>query len=314
MTLADLEADVFSRTNKNLSPDPVTKARIDRFLNQRMRRILTDVGIGNLREAVFTFASVVGQQMYALPQAIAKVHRIWDPVTRRRLSLVSLEIIRDILATANSIPSGWAPYGYTEVAVQPSDASAIFAKSTAAGDTQTIYLDVMLSTGERRTISQALTGVTALQVGSLSTITVIERIYVNTLAIGTITILEDSGVGTELARITLGKTAPRYQTILLDVPAASVVTYSMDASWQIEDMAQAGDVPPIPDDFHYVIAAGARMDEYEKTDDDRYLKAKADWDHGLVMLKWFLASQSTNSQSYQEPSNLGAYFPAGRWR
>lgn len=313
MTLADLETDVYSRTNKNLTADAVTKARIDRFLNQRMRRILTDVGIGELREAVFTFASVAGQQMYALPQAIAKVHRIWDPATRRRLLLVPLETIRDIVQTASSIPMGWAPYGYAEVAVQPSDASAIYAKSTSAGDVQTLYLDVMLSTGERRTISQVLTGVSALQVGTLSTITVIERIYVNTVAIGTITILEDSGVGTELARITIGKTAPRYQAILLDCPAAAAVTYSVDASWQIEDMAQAGDVPPIPEDFHWLIACGARMDEYEKTDDDRYTKAMADWNRGLVALKWFLAQQSVNRQSYQTPSNLGAYYPAGRW-
>lgn len=313
MTLLELETDVFSRTSKNLTPDPVTKARIDRFLNQRMRRILAEPGIHGLREAVFTFASVVGQQAYALPQGVAKVHRIWEPITRRRLQLVSLETIRDIVATASAIPMGWAPYGYTEVAVQPSNASQIWAVSTAAGDTQTIYLDVVLSTGERRTISQALTGVTALQVGALATVVVIERVYVATVAIGTITILEDSAAGAELARITLGRTAPQYQTILLDVPASAVVTYSADASWFIADMAQAGDVPPIPEDFHYMLSAGARMDEYEKTDDDRYQRAKADWDGGMVRLKWWLANQTSNSQGYQEPSNLGSMYPSGRW-
>lgn len=315
MTFAELEADVYRRTNKNSSsPDPTTKARIDSFLNQRLRRILTEVGIGQLREGIFAFASAVGQQLYALPQAISKVHRIWDPATRRRLSLVSLEVIRDIVQTSSATPGGWAPYGYSEVSVQPSDASAIYAKSTSASDTQTIYLDVMLSTGERRTISQVLTGVTGLQVGTLSTIQFIERIYVNTVAIGTITILEDSAAGTELARISLGKTAPRYQTILLDCPAAAVVTYLTDATWRIEDMVQAGDVPPLEEDFHWLIACGARIDEYEKTDDIRIAKAQQDYNAGLINLKWFLGNQTSNAQGYQEPSNLGAMYPAGRWR
>ena len=317
MTLADLEQDLYRRLGKNTTADTVTQTRLRAFVNQRQRRILSDVGIGHLRQDVFTFASVASQQRYALPQGVAKVHRIWDPTngrTLRKLSLTQLREFDPLALTTTGTPDFWVPLGYTAVAAQPSDASAIYAKSTSASDTQNLTIETVLSTGERRTQTTALTGVTALQIGSLSTNVVIERVYVATAAVGTITVHEDSGSGTELARITIGATAPRYQSILLYLTPSSVVTYSADADFEIADMSVAGDVPYLPPDFHYLLVFGAMLDELMKSDDPRrYDRVDREYREGVNKLKWFLASSQSLDGPSPNRSNLGAWYPAGTW-
>lgn len=318
MTLADLEADVYRRLGKNTTADTATQTRIRAFINQRQRRILSEVGIGLVRQDTFTFASVASTQRVALAQGVAKVHRIWETTNDRTLRKMTLSQLREYDPHASSItgtPDFWVPFGYTAVAAQPSDASAIYAKSTSASDTQNLTIETVLSTGERRTQTTALTGATAVQIGSLSTNVVIERVYVATAAVGTVTVHEDSGSGTELARITLGATAPRYYTILLYPTPSAAVTYYVDADFEIADMSVAGDVPYLPPDFHFLLSVGARLDEYEKTDDPkRRAIAEREYREGVSRLKWFLYEhQSADGPPPAGRSNLGAYFPAGTW-
>lgn len=315
VTLSDLEADVYRRLSKNTTADTVTQTRIRAFLNQRHRRILADVGIGHLRLDDFTFASVASTPRYALPQGIAKVHRIWETTNDRTLRKLTLNDLRELDPDPpTGTPDYWVPLGYTAVARQPSNASAIFGDSTAAGDTQNLTIEGVLSTGERRTVTQALTGTTGVQIGTLSTWVVIERVYVATAAVGTITINEDSETGTELARITVGLTAPRYYSILLYLTPAAAVTYNVEADFEIADMSVAGDVPYLPPDFHYLLSVGARLDEYEKTDDPRRREmAEREWREGLMKLKWFLYEHQSLSGPPPARSNLGPWYPAGSW-
>ena len=81
MTRSDLLTDLAGRTNKNTTLDSVTQARFLRFLNQRLRRILTIPGAQKLREATLTFASVASQADYVLPHA-ARVRRILPDLAR----------------------------------------------------------------------------------------------------------------------------------------------------------------------------------------------------------------------------------------
>lgn len=322
MTLSEIEADVYRRTGKNPTADPATQTRIRAFINQRQRRILSEVGIGRLRDDIFTFASVASQQRYALPQGIAKLHHITDTSNSRHLQELSLSVLRtwdpNSTAAITGTPDAFVPLGYTAVALQPSNASQLWAVSSAAGDTQNLTIETLLSTGERRTITQALTGVTALQIGTLATHLVIERVYVATAAVGTITVLEDSGTGTELARITIGQTAPRYYAILLYPTPAAAVTYTVDAEFEIADMSVAGDVPYLPPDFHFLLSVGARLDEYEKTDDEKRRRiAESEWAQGLSRLKWHLYGLRSQGSGYLgsswRRSNLGPWFPPGVW-
>ena len=317
MTLSEIEADLYRRLGKNTTADPATQTRLRAFLNQRQRRMLSDVGVHGLRQDIFTFASVASTQRYALPQGVSKIHRIWETTNQRTLRTLSLTELREYDPRASSItgtPDYWVPLGYTAVAAQPSDASQVWAKSTAAGDTQNLTIETVLSTGERRTQTTALTGVTAVQIGSLATNLVIERVYVATAAVGTITVHEDSGTGTELARITLGATAPRYYSILLYLTPSAAVTYYVDADFEIADMSVAGDVPYLPPDFHYLLVFGAMLDELMKTDDPkRYDRIDREYREGVNKLKWFLAESQSLDGPPPARSNLGPYYPAGTW-
>jgi hypothetical protein len=258
---------------------------------------------------------VANQKRYSLPQGIAKVQRIFETTNDRTLRRMRKTQYREYDPDPPAgTPDYWVPLGYTALSKQPSDASAIFADSTSGSDTQNITIEGVLSTGERRTVTQALTGATGVQIGTLSTWVLIQRVYVATVAIGTITLTEDSEGGTELARITIGKTAPRYYSILLYLTPSAAVTYSVDADLAIADMSVAGDEPYLPEDFHWLLVYGAMLDELMKTDDPkRYDRVDREYREGITKLKWFLH----NSQSLEGPppgrSNLGPWFPAGVW-
>jgi hypothetical protein len=76
-------------------------------------------------------------------------------------------------------------------------------------------------------------------------------------------------------------------------------------------MDAPNDEPLIPADFHWVIEAGAKMLEYEKTDDRRYPAAKAEYEQGIRDLKWFVTQQASDSGTVSAPSQLGPWYPAG---
>lgn len=317
MTLSDLEQDVYRRLGKNTTADTATQTRIRAFLNQRQRRILADVGIGQLRDDIFTFASVASQQRYALPQGVSQVHRIWEQTNGRflrRLSLTDLRRLDPRAATLTGTPDYWVPFGYTAVAKQPADASSLVAVSTSAADTQNLTVEGVTSSGERRTATVALNGLVAVDVaGTISTWVMVERVYVATAAVGRIELHEDTAGGAELARITIGQTAPRYYTILLYPTPSAAVTYFTDAAFEIVDMSVAGDVPYLPPDFHYLISVGARIDEYEKTDDaSRLAMAQSEWNEGITKLKWALYGTGDDGPG-PTPSNLGPWYPRSTW-
>lgn len=319
MTLSEIEQDVYRRLGKaTASPDTATQTRIRAFINQRLRRILSEVGTGRLRDDVFTVASVANTPRVALPQAITKVHRIFEIANGRNLRLMTLDALREYDPRSinyTGTPDYFVPLGYTAVAAQPSNASELFIQSNAAGDTQNLTVEGVLATGERRTVTKALTGVTPVSLAStVTTWTVIERVYVATAAVGTILVTEDSGAGAELARITVGRTAPRYYTVLLYPTPAAVITYYVDAEWEIADMSVAGDVPPLPDDFHYLLSVGARLDEYEKGDDEKRRGiVEREWAQGIIRLKWHLYGLQAKEGPPPRRSNLGPWFPANWW-
>jgi hypothetical protein len=85
------------------------------------------------------------------------------------------------------------------------------------------------------------------------------------------------------------------------------------------DMTNASDEPPLPLDFHPLCAAYARMREYEKTQDDRYAVAKAEWERWLSRLKYAVLENADHLpvagrvRPYGS-SRLGAWFPADSGR
>lgn len=317
MTLYEILADVFARTNKSSSPEEETVARIKRFVNQRHRTLLTTPGIDQFRDSTGTFSSVAGTARVALPQAVARIKAIIDPTSGIRLAERSLDWLRAIDPRQTSgTPTHFIARGYEYVTAQPSNASAIYVKSSSASDVGTLYVEGIRTGGILGVSQVEMTGTTAAQVGSFTDWEAITKVYVSPTAIGLITLHEDSGVGTELAQITIGRTRPYYFVIELWPTPSGVVSYTFDYTRQIVDLVNDTDEPYLPEDYHDLIAIGARIDEYEKMDDSRVGTAKREYAEKYQSLQFFLHGRASerliprSMSGRAGVSDLGGDYPA----
>lgn len=320
MTRNDLLNAWAYRLNKTPLPDmdSSTQARALSYLNQRQRRLLSLPGLRHLREATITFASVASQANYVLAN-IGKVNRIWDPTNQR----VLYEMSRQDQRLIDPIPISGTPEAYIwqgrqTVATQPSDASALFVKSTSAADTtQTAYAEGVITGGYPFSVSVTLTGTTAVNLSAALTAAIrIDKAYVSAACAGTVTFHEDSGAGIELARITIGQTATDYWGLTLWPTPSSVITYNVDIERAVTDFANATDEPVLPIDFHDVLVLGAVMDEYQHLNDKRYSVAAKEYEQRVGELRYWLTETAIGrpfslTRGWQRPSQLGSWYPAG---
>lgn len=321
MTRLDLLTQAAYRLNKTApsSMDALTQARLVGFLNQRQRRLLTLPGLKHLREATVTVASVADQPGYVLAN-IAKINRFYETTNDRVLYEMSQQDYRLIQpdTTITGTPEAFIWMGRQEVAVQPSDASSLFVKSSSAADTtQTAYVEGVITGGYPVSASVTLTGVTAVNVASAtSTWERVDKCYLSAVAVGTVTLTEDSGAGTELARITIGQTTTDYTAFNLWNTPSSVITYYVDITRAVTDLAQSTDVPVLPEDFHDVLLLGCVMDEYQHLSDKRYPIAAMEYKARVGELQYWLAETATGQpgslgRRWARPSQLGTWYPAG---
>lgn len=319
MTLRDIERSVYRRLNKNASvPNAETQERVRGFINERHRDLLVD--FPGLRDDTLAFDSVASQQDYAVPEhGIARINRIWEVTNDRELEMRSPSWLRQFDPDPQTgTPSVWVPLSYTQVHTQPSDASQIFVDSTSASDTGRCYVEGITTGGQRRRVEVTMTGTTAVSIDtSITTWIQIDKFYLSTAAVGVVTLHEDASGGTELSKIAIGDTYAKYLSFLLWPTPSSVIAYSMDITRSIEDMRNPLDEPLLPLDFHHMLSVGARLDEYEHTDDAARRKvAEVEWDRLYKKLtSWMVAHPSSridlNAEGPQQRSRLGAWYPSG---
>jgi hypothetical protein len=205
------------------------------------------------------------------------------------------------------------------VAVQPSDASEIFVDSTSASDTNTAYLEGIITGGYRRVLSVSMTGTTAVSFSAaVTTFIELEDFYISAAAVGTVTLHEDASGGTELARITIGQKRPRYYGFYLWPTPAAAVDYLVDYRREFVELVNDADEPPLPSDYHYLLSAYARMRHWEKADDTRFKLALAQYERGLSRLKFAVATTPDElpvmgRSGWRAHSRLGAWYPADHW-
>jgi hypothetical protein len=160
-----------------------------------------------------------------------------------------------------------------------------------------------------------MTGVTAVSFDTtITTVIDVSKFYLSAAAVGTVTLHEDSGAGTELARIGIGQTEQRYYQIRLWPTPSAVNSYLVDETREITDFAQDTDEPLLPIDFHDLLVLGAVMDEYQHTDDTRYIVAATEYKERLGQFQYWMhesADGSTSLGTARRPSQLGAFYPAG---
>ena len=322
MTRAELLTAVGYRLDKNVSSmDPTTQARLIGYLNQRQRRLLSLPGIKHLRDDTITFASVASQPDYVLPN-IAKILGMRETTNDRVLFEMGLPEWRQIQpdTSITGTPERYIWRSQMAVAVQPSDASSLFVTSTSASDTtQTCYVVGAITGGYPVSASVTLTGTTAVNVAAATSTWIrVDKFYLSAVGVGTITLNEDSGAGTELGRITIGKTGTDYTGFSLWQTPSAVITYYVDITRAITDLAQSTDVPLLPEDFHDVIMLGCVMDEYQRLSDSRYGVAASEYAQRVGELQYWLAGTASGQpgslvrgRSVGIPSQLGAYYPAG---
>lgn len=316
MTRAQLLTQLARRLNKNETLDTATQNRLVDMLNEVQREILSKPGMRRLRDDTLTFASVSGQSGYALAN-VSKVNRIFETTNDRLLRQMTLDQYRMANPDESSVTGpaeAWVWTGYAPIAKHPADASSLFVKSTAAGDTtQTAYIEGEITGGYPRTASVTLTGTTAVNVASaISTWVRVTKFYLSAAPAGTVTLHEDSGTGTELAQIQIGGTMQHYYTLRLYPQPTSAITYTADVTLDITDLAQSTDEPRLPRDFHDLLIAGAMVKEYEKTDDQRLPVALSRYRERLGELQYWMAETASGATEMTGGhSRLGAWFPAG---
>jgi hypothetical protein len=101
---------------------------------------------------------------------------------------------------------------------------------------------------------------------------------------------------------------------LYPIPAANNTLY-VDHNSTVDDLDEDTDVPLIPEDFHYLLSLGIRINEYEKNTDSRLREARIDMSIGIADLKFDLANRLSNvsnpARNRPDSSRLGGWYPRG---
>lgn len=324
VTFSEISADVYRRLNFDTTPATAVQTRIKAFINQRHRQILAIPGMELLRDAPkpMTFASVASQSTYAMGPNVARIKDIYDGTTNQlKLTERSVQWLRtmDPRSTNTGTPESWIPITTAQVQTQPSAATGVYVKSTSASDgaSTTAYIETARTGGYRASASVAMNGVTGTLIGSQTDHIEVDKFYLSAVAVGTVTLETAASGGTVLATIPPGQSYARFLIIQLWPIPSAVVTYSVDFTREIADMVNATDEPLLPSDFHPLLSTGARIDEYEKMDDDRRTALLRDWKVGTDALKNFVINGPdyliVPGGSNAQGSNLGGMYPAGRW-
>ncbi len=317
-------ADLYRKLNYATSPDSTVTTRLTAGLNETLQELLSEPGLAAWiarQEPMATMASVANQAVYNVPITTARIDAITERSNQRRLQAQSVDWYRSAAPDPTIItgtPDTWIPLGFQPVAVQPSDASQLFVKSTSASDGAgtTAFLEGIRTGGYPTTLSVAMNGTTAVSLSaSLTDILQVTKFYVSVAAVGTITLQEDSGAGTTLATIPIGQTFARYVSFALYPTPASVITYYLEGERHVPDMVNSTDEPPFPARFHRVLVDGALWREWEKQDDDRAPRAQQRYRAGVADLRYFLTCAPdflpVAGAQRLERSRLGAWFRDG---
>ncbi len=289
MTFLELQQDTFRRTNKATSPDTETVTRIKSYINQHHRTLMATPGMDEFRRASGTFASVASTPRVALTQSLTQIETLYETTNNRRLMEKSIDWLRTVNPQQDSgTPMYYIPKGYEYVAAQPSDASQLWITSDSTSDLGTLSLQGLRTGGIQATATAVMNGTTPVQVSAFADWIQVDKVWLDTAAVGTVTLSEDSSVGSALAQITRANYRPYYFVILLWPTPAGVLTYSFDYQRRILNLVEDTDEPFLPDDFHDLLSIGARRDEYEKMDDSRFNTATREYDEKLSKLQYFI--------------------------
>lgn len=263
MTFLQMKQDVYRRCGHPSSPQTEVVTRIDAFLNRWNRKILSAKGMEPLRRVTLSVSSVANQATYGI--ALQKIRYVFEATTQRRIWEKTLAWYTNRFPDPTRFtgtPTDWVPLGLTRIHTRPSAACELFVVSTEAADTGTVRVTATRSNGYQVALSKALTGTTPVSMSTTITDVIdISDVRLSAAQTGTVTVTQGSG-GTELSKMVIGQTAPRFLRIALAPTPAAVITYSIIGIAPLVDMANDTDEPFEDADFHDILVDGAVHDEW----------------------------------------------------
>lgn len=322
MTLTQMLADLYRRTDQTTAPTASTTTRYTAYLNEALQEVLSEPGMGlwlARNEPMVTFASVLNQAVYAIPWGSDRVDAITERTTQIRLRAQSVDWYRRAApdpTVVTGTPGYYVPFGFQAVSVQPAAATGLWAVSTAAGDTtQSVKIETMRTGGNPFSSALTLNGTTRVQLGTATDHVEVTKFYVSAVVVGDINLYTASTAGTLLATIPIGQTFARYYSFALWPTPAAAITYYVEGERPLPDMSNGTDEPPFPTRFHRVLVDGALWREYEKTDDTRAPTARARYVHGVSQIRYFISCPPdflpVAGSRNAELSRLGGWFKDG---
>lgn len=323
MTLAEIEGRLYDRLGYSSTPPTDVVTRLRRHVNGAYVRVMGKKGYDKLRQGLVTFASVANIPYAVLPQAVTAVYSVADRSQSWLLHDVTVADIRleDPGAIVTGRPYAFARYNLASaVARQPSDSSELLIASTSASDgaTKTCHIQGITSTGALLTTSAAMNGTTAVSLGTGWVR--VDKLWIAltsgggaTTAVGTISLYEDAAPGTVLSQIDVGRASARYSMLHLYPTPTSAITYTADAMVRLVDLANGGDEPLLPEDYHQLLVAEAEATEWRRRENPTLMAAaRAEATEIGRELSLYVNRYAPPSHvGIPRYSQLGNYFPAG---
>lgn len=289
MTFAQIKADCFRRLGYATSPASDVVTRIAAFVNESHEQVLAEPGLASLLYGTATFASTVSRARYGLSN-VAQIRSMTDTDHDRQLQPRDLSWYRAMNPDPDNhtgTPEAYIPLGIVAVQRVPAiTGTGLWIVSSSASDTvPTVAIEAIRVGGYPHTPSNAtVTGTTRVQIGGGSGLTDyidVTQFALSAACVGDISLYDAATSGNLLGVIPRGQTTARYWGFLLSPTPSQAQTYTLDIEHELFTLSADTDEPLIPPRFHRLLAMGARVKEYERTESKRLGVAAAEYVKGL---------------------------------
>lgn len=338
MTLDDLLIDCCTRLNYPpvlAEVDAKVKARLTAFLNQTQDEILGQPTYRRLLNLHYPLTTTANQYAYGLPHFVKRVRGVIDNNNQHRFNPMSADAffsyVPNPFATLGT-PMAYAFDGWGPVQNQPNEPSQAFAfapndglnvKSLTMQAVQSIPLpESMLAAPVTITLDNTVLIPGKLVMTNVQAITSVKMSApatgpVDLYAVG-ITTATQQFLGRIMPQQTMMRSPIIYLTPTPTAAQLLTVLYERDN----EPLVASLDEPLLPRRFHYILAAGARMKEYElRGDGARHQVAQREYTTALGFLNAWISDQPDagdytvpDEHRRDGPSVLGPWFPYSSYR
>jgi hypothetical protein len=329
MTFKELQDRALDRLQYDYSlVTSLPRTRIKTYINEWNKRILGDPRFSHLREGQFTFGTTAGTYQYAVPMAMEKIRRIYDAKGNNPGLMLGDGnwYRRDPQAQiAQGTPAYYIPIGLRPVERLPYR-TGVFISSDGPTDAMIARLNGVLYPGYPYQTSVALTGQVRVGFPGPQEYIDITALSLASVATGNVHVFDSGAPGPSdhlLATIPLGQLSARAYLLNLYPVPSSAIDYTIDGRWTIQDMLVDSDQSILTDSYDQVLYLCACYEELLTWKKETDLAQNLMQTHITPLLTAFLDSVANPDTQVLIPedgrtrssrsSNLGSWFPAGRW-